>query len=198
MLGQGRGARTSSGCGARDAIRIGMVVPGRAGEAARSAPDMADVEIIFRHALAEGILRDRDETPAEVWRQRFRVADGVIDLATGMMFVRWWDQRRHEWLTKPLRLQFRRTDWLALFEVKKPAQAKAVSEAELRRWYRDRVATWQEGQDPPSREDDVAAAQERFPAITSQRVRQARTDLAPESWTARGRRKSSKPAEEIG
>src|SRR5262249_53692873 len=98
----------------------------------------------------------------------------------------------------PLRPQFRRADWLALFKVKKPTRAKAVSEAELTRWYRDRIDTWSEGKDPPSREDDIADARERFPGITSQRVRQARTDLAPKPWQAKGRRKSKKPAEEIG
>jgi hypothetical protein len=161
------------------------------------APDMAVVESIFRRALAEGALQDRDETPVEVWRQRFRIADGVIDLATGMMFVRWWDQRRHEWLTKPLRPQFRRADWLALFEVKKPARAKAVSKAEVTRWYRDRIDTWPKDKDPPSREEDEAAARDQFPGITVEGVRQARKDLAPGSWRARGRRKSKKPAEKL-
>jgi hypothetical protein len=162
------------------------------------ALDMGDVETIFRRALAEGALQDRDGTPAEVWRERFRIADGVINFATGMMFVPWWDQRRHERLTKPLRPQFRRADWLTLFAVKKPARARAVSEAELRRWYQDRVNTWKEGQDPPSRDADTAAAQEQFPGITVKMARKARTDFAPESWSARGRRKSKKSAEEIG
>jgi hypothetical protein len=90
------------------------------------------------------------------------------------------------------------TDVLRLFNVKKPAQAKkAVKEAEFRRWYQNRVDTWPEGQDPPSRDDDIAAAQNKFPGITVPRVRRARKDLAPEPWQRRGRRKSKKLAEKL-
>jgi hypothetical protein len=91
------------------------------------------------------------------------------------------------------------TDALPLFEVaaQRSPRAKAVSEAEVKRWYQGRIDTWPKGQDPPSRENDVVAARDRFRGITVAMVRKIRRDLAPESWRARGRRKPKKPAEKL-
>jgi hypothetical protein len=126
-------------------------------------------------------------TFADTWRL-WMAAGWPIDWTDGTIFVRvvsiplpW-----VEW-----------ADVLRLFEVaaqetSASPRARAVSEAEFRRWYQNRVDTWPEDKDSPSREEDEVAARDQFPGITVPRVRQARKELAPERWQARGRRKSKK------
>ena len=82
----------------------------------RPSPDIAHVEAVFRRAVGEGRLRDRNGTPAEVWHRRFEI-EVVFDWDAGMMFIPWFDHRRHEWMTKPIRPQFRGADWLAASDI---------------------------------------------------------------------------------
>jgi hypothetical protein len=68
----------------------------------------------------------------------------------------------------------------------------AFSSAKLREWYTRYVATNEENRTFPSRDDDLAAAKARFGnKIPRSALRQLRKELAPKTWTQRGRRKTS-------
>jgi len=68
-----------------------------------------------------------------------------------------------------------------------PSSARRHSSAELRNWYLERVRSM--GNAAPSREDDHRDANARFGGGVPKRAVEAlRRELAPESWTRKGRR----------
>lgn len=70
-------------------------------------------------------------------------------------------------------------------------QIKGYSEAELRRWYVNRIDEHNKLGEPPSRTEDYQAAKTAFGAGVGRRaVESLRRELAPDAWTRRGRRRS--------
>jgi len=69
----------------------------------------------------------------------------------------------------------------------------AVSQAALLKWYLGRVETWSKEAAPPSADQDLKAAKQRFPGVTVSRdaIRGLRRKHAPEEWRKAGRKKSS-------
>jgi hypothetical protein len=171
------------------------------------SPDIAVVEFRFRCALDEGVLQDRNGTPAHVWHARIE-ADTVINFASGMMFIPWFDRDRPERTVMQARPQFHRAAWLKLFSdllpgatqnTVTPQDAQAVE-----RWYGDKyVSDWllrykaDPELKPPTEADDVEAARKEFPSIKGLRalVRPARAKHAPDEWRQPGpRRRRKTPA----
>jgi hypothetical protein len=74
------------------------------------------------------------------------------------------------------------------------AQTRPVSKAALDKWYIQRRDAWPRGKKPPREADDLVDAREHFPKnkVSREMVRVARRELAPESWTKHGRRKSAR------
>jgi hypothetical protein len=187
------------------------------------SPDIVCVEAIFRRALEEGGLVDSNGTPAWHWRQRFETHGGVvIDWNAGAMFIPWFDHHRNEWGRKPIRPQFRRADWLALFPVAteekltpEEVEAEEVSAPKdvlapklglkvplsvLEPWYEERVRNWPPGQNPPSEDDDWEAARAQFSEfrVTRDQIRkEVRPKRAPLAWKAKGRRPDSQDPDKL-
>ena len=162
------------------------------------SPDMDHVEATFRGALDEDALRDRDGTPSGGWHQRFEIGNVSIDWPTGVVLIPWFNRRLQEWEVRPIRPQFRRADWIELFQDTPDATAErrptrkwsSTSNTAFRRWLQNRYDGWPANKNPPSRDDDIAAAREEFPGIADKIVREARGELAPVPWQERGRPKN--------
>ena len=66
----------------------------------------------------------------------------------------------------------------------------AYSRSCLEEWYVERVANWPENKSPPSREDDLRAAQEELlVSVPRNAVRDIRREHAPAKWGQKGRRR---------
>ncbi len=161
------------------------------------SPDLAHVEAVVSRALDEGRLRDRTSTPVNAWHERFEQADGkfVFNWTSGEMIIPYWNRGRREYQPRPVRPQFRRADFLAIFDMaskeaveimSKETAPKAVSEAKVRRWYQERYDSWPEGKKAPNRDQDYAAASNEFRGISRAFVRKARNNIA-KKWTEGGR-----------
>jgi hypothetical protein len=167
------------------------------------SPDIQTVEARFGRALDEGVLQDRDRTPAEVWHERFE--NGVVCFLWGRrtILVPWFDRGWREWRVKEIRPQFRRSAWLELFSdllsgVTQATAPQQQSDAEITqevgRWYRDEfVPSWASDK-PPSEPDEMHTARQKFPDVKNLRdlVRQARAKFAPKEWRQPGPRRSRK------
>jgi len=71
------------------------------------------------------------------------------------------------------------------------ARRKLVSDAALKRWYQQHIVRC--GEDTSSREDDYRRALEHFGGGGfREKLRALRRELAPPSWSAKGRRRKSK------
>jgi hypothetical protein len=155
------------------------------------SPDVAHVDRTFRRALDEGVLRDRDNTPAEVWRRRFEIGNAQINFNSGMMFVPWYDRRRPDHDVMPLHPQFRRADWIALFDIaasdSKSKAPKAPSPTTFLAAYKDRLQNWTGGRPPTFKQDEVWAAKE-FVGLSVSRaaIRTARKETAPPGGRPKG------------
>lgn len=73
-----------------------------------------------------------------------------------------------------------------------PPPRRRYSPARLESWYKKRIANWPEDKIPPTREEDIIAAQAKFPGAPRDAVRELRLKLAPENWQKRGRRSASR------
>ena len=68
-------------------------------------------------------------------------------------------------------------------------QSKGPASAALRRWYVKRVEACRKSGRMPTREDDYREANEAFPGnVPRRRIEALRRELAPSSWTRKGRR----------
>jgi hypothetical protein len=85
-----------------------------------------------------------------------------------------------------------RGEAIGIVPADKAAQAATVTQAELRRWYIQRVASWPSSEVPPSEKRDNADAKEAFPGLSVSRewLRVLRREHAPRSWKEPGPKKS--------
>ena len=67
----------------------------------------------------------------------------------------------------------------------------AFSKAKVRRWYTKRVKEWPPDQRPPSRDEDIREAKDKFgDAVTHEFIRGLRAELAPGAWKEQRRPKA--------
>lgn len=78
--------------------------------------------------------------------------------------------------------------WERQYRGAKEIKPKAVSEAELIGWFRDRVKTWPQNTLYPTREQDWQEALTKFPGLTTPRFREVRKRETPDEWRKRGPR----------
>ena len=134
----------------------------------------------------------------------------LIDWPTGVVLFPWFNRRLQEEEVRPVRPQFRRADFLALFNIAVvdsdvraapssatagPPSTTAEIEQEVFCWYRDDFLTAHLSDPKPPQEHDVmAAAKARFPKVKKLRdlVRVAKAKHAPEEWKQSGPRPSHK------
>jgi hypothetical protein len=162
------------------------------------SPDMVDVEATFRGALDEDALQDRDGTPRGGWRRRFQTGEVLIDWRTGVVLIPWFNRRLQEWEVRPIRPQFRRADWLALFD-KKPATTaepasneQAQMEQKAIQWFREECPPFADLKSEEREARQVEAVTHEFPQLKGVRtlIRKNRPKGRP---GARPRRKSPAP-----
>jgi hypothetical protein len=164
----------------------------------------APLDAIVR-AIRDGKVQTRARCKSYTWHDSQTPMDGIawddatVDWEAGRFTTPGDHGRTHTFdKVDVLRAGVLGLDWWLGVAVAVPAaqpapdragEAAPVAEADLRRWY---VKTWipqHPGADFPSRDDDLAAAREAFPAhkVSRDRVREIRNSKAPKHWTAHGR-----------
>jgi hypothetical protein len=156
-------------------------------------------------ALEEGRLWDRDHTPPELWRVRFKRGGGYptfnLEIGTGTMIVPWFAHGRWQQWPMVVEPEFLRANILTLFEVTADAVSdgtvkRPVAELAIRHWFREQKAALPPGQRPPSETDLIDAACTAFPnnIVTRKLVLDTRDEVAPEWKRLRGRPRKQPPS----